>query len=121
MKQLMRNIKISTMVFLGIFLICQYAWAAAATYTYSINSTPSVTEENIETATFTITQSGDALTGNKSSSITLTPSGTAQSGTDYQDFVAAVTAADAAAGVTFDGTDELTFKAAFNNGTGKPR
>ncbi|MCP4929885.1 MAG: hypothetical protein GY918_12590, partial [Gammaproteobacteria bacterium] len=75
---------------------------------FSINSTASITE-NTQTATFDITLTGQVSAGN-TASVDITPSGSAVSGTDYDNFISAITsAASSTTGVTFDGTDTLTF------------
>uniref|UniRef100_UPI003564C6E5 DUF7948 domain-containing protein n=1 Tax=Stieleria sp. TaxID=2795976 RepID=UPI003564C6E5 len=96
-----------------------FEFLAGSKVSFTIGSTPSISEDLTETATFTVTLSGDALTGSDTASVEITVSGTALSGTDYDDFVSAiVTAAASTAGVTFDGTDTLTFDSAFNGGSG---
>ena len=90
-----------------------------ADVSFSVGSTASISEEAGATATFTVTLGGDALIGANTASVDIVASGTATSGTDYDNFVAAlVAAAGATAGVTFDGVDTLTFGASFNGGTG---
>ncbi|MFP6763291.1 MAG: Calx-beta domain-containing protein, partial [Planctomycetaceae bacterium] len=70
------------------------------------------------TATFTVTLSGDALTGGQTASVNLDESGSALSGTDYDDFDAAVSdAAAAESGVNLAGST-LTFDATFNGNSG---
>ena len=77
-----------------------------------------IDEDGGATATFTVTLGGDALTGANTASVDINATGSATSGTDYANFVAAlVAAAGATAGVTFDGVDTLTFDSTFN-GTG---
>ena len=85
--------------------------------TFSVSSTASISEDLAGTATFTVTLGGDPLTGANTASVEINATGTATSGTDYDDFVAAITAA-LPTGVTFDGTDTLTFDSSFNGGTG---
>ena len=91
-----------------------------ADVTFDVSSTASISEDFTETATFTVTLGGDALTGANTASVDITPTGTAGSGVDYDDFVAAlVTAAAGTAGVSFDGVDTLTFDSTLNgSGTG---
>jgi hypothetical protein len=92
---------------------------APADVDFSVTSTPSISEDSAETATFTVSLKGDPLTGSNTASVDIAVSGTATSGTDYSDFIAAInTAASAATGVTFDGVDTLTFDSSFNGGTG---
>ena len=92
---------------------------APANVYFSVTSTASISEDLGETSTFTVTLSGDPLTGSTTASVDITASGSATSGTDYSNFVSAITtAAGAAAGVTFDGVDTLTFDSTFNGGTG---
>ncbi|MDM8556260.1 PilC/PilY family type IV pilus protein [Desulfococcaceae bacterium HSG7] len=116
MKLRMQHIKISTMVFLGIFLLYQHVWAAVSIPIYAIDSTSSVSEG--EDATFTIS----VKTNQTNSSITLKLSESSTDGTDYENFVDAVTTAVAAeTNVTIDGTpttDEiaLTFNKKFGDG-----
>ncbi len=86
---------------------------------FTINSTPGISEELTETATFTLTLSGDALVDDNTASVDITASGSGLSGSDYDNFITAIaTAAGSTAGVTFDGVDTLTFDSAFNSGTG---
>jgi hypothetical protein len=90
-----------------------------ADVTFAISSTPSISEDLQETATFTINVGGDALTGTNTASVNVIASGSATSGTDYDNFITSITnAAAATAGVTFDGTDTLTFDSTFNANTG---
>ena len=86
---------------------------------FTINSTPSISEDLAETATFTVTLGGDALVGGSTASVDITASGSALSSTDYDNFITAIaTAAGLTTGVTFDGVDTLTFDSTFNGGTG---
>ncbi len=89
---------------------------AAADVTYTLNSTTSINEDSEATATFIITLGGDALVSANTSSVVITPSGTATSGADYDNFLTAVSAAaTATAGVSYDtGSQALTFDASFN-------
>nr|WP_161501586.1 cadherin-like domain-containing protein [Rhodopirellula sp. SM50] len=97
-----------------------YEFVAGPHINFAISSTPSISEDLAETATFTVTLGGDALVGATTASVDITALGTAVSGTDYDDFVSAIiTAAAATTGVTFDGTDTLTFDSSFNGGTGQ--
>ena len=94
---------------------------AAADVTYTLNSTTSINEDSEATATFIITLGGDALVSANTSSVVITPSGTATSGADYDNFLTAVSAAaTATAGVSYDsGSQALTFDSSFNaSGTG---
>ena len=59
-------------------------------------------------------------TGGNTASVDIIGSGSALSGTDYDNFITAiVNAAGATTGVTFDGVDTLTFDSTFNGGTGQ--
>ena len=87
---------------------------------FDIGSTASISEENTETATFTLTLGGGSLVGANTASVDIDATGTALSGTDYEDFVAAVAAAAAAnTGVTFDGANTLTFDSSFVGANGE--
>jgi len=86
--------------------------------TFDIDSTASIDEDTEETATFTITVGGQVSAGN-TASVDIAATGTAISGTDYDLFITALTnAAAATTGVTFDGTNTLTFDNTFNGNTG---
>ena len=92
---------------------------AAADVTFDVSSTASISEDLTETATFTVALGGDPLVAGLTASVDINASGSALSGTDYDNFVAAlVTAAAGTTGVAFDGTDTLTFDATFNGGSG---
>ncbi|WP_415911976.1 retention module-containing protein [Neptuniibacter sp. QD37_11] len=84
-----------------------------AAVTFAINSTPSISEELEETATFTVTLGGDPLVAGNTASVAITPSGDATSDEDYSDFVTAITtAANNTQGVSYsNGT--LTFDSTF--------
>ena len=94
--------------------------AAGTETTFAIDATTSISEELTETATFTVTLGGVAVTGGDTASVDISASGSAVSGTDYDNFISAIsTAADATTGVSFDGVDTLTFDSTFNGGTGE--
>ena len=85
-----------------------------ADITFDIASTASISEDLQETATFIITVGGDALIGANTASVDIVAGGSATSGTDFDNFIAAITsAASTTAGVSFDGTDTLTFDSNF--------
>ena len=87
--------------------------------TFDVSSTASISENLTETETFTVTLGGDPLLGGNTASVDIDATGTALSGVDYDDFVAAlVTQAALTTGVIFDGTDTLTFDSSFNGGSG---
>ncbi len=88
---------------------------------YAIVSTLTISEDTEETAIFSVILSGNApLTGINTSSVVITPAGSATSGTDYQNFITALTnAAASTVGVSYDnGTQTLTFDSGFNGGRG---
>jgi Ca2+-binding RTX toxin-like protein len=75
---------------------------------FAISSTPSISEDTAETATFSVAMTGTLATG-ETASVDLTPSGSATDATDHAAFMTAVaTAATAATGVTLSG-NTLTF------------
>jgi hypothetical protein len=91
----------------------------SADVNFTITSTASISEDAGATATFTLTLGGDALQGPNTASVDIIATGSATSGTDYDDFVTALTnTAGSTPGVTFDGTDTLTFDSTFNGGSG---
>ena len=99
--------------------VAKFSADTSPSITFTISSTPSISEDLTETATFTVTLQGDALAGGNTASVDIVASGSALSGADYDNFVSAIaTAAGATAGVTFDGVDTLTFDSTFNGGAG---
>ncbi|MRI35078.1 hypothetical protein EOPP23_19085 [Endozoicomonas sp. OPT23] len=90
-----------------------------ASVRFGIRSTASISEDRQETATFTLDITGTPLAADNAASVVLTPGGTATSGSDYDDFMAAVSAsAVATAGVRFDkDSGTLTFDSGFTGTT----
>ena len=87
---------------------------------FTIDSTASISEELAEQSTFNVTLVGDPLVGGNTASVDIVGSGTALSGTDYENVKTAIAnAASTTTGVTFDGVDSLTFDSSFNGGTGQ--
>jgi hypothetical protein len=94
-----------------------------ADVTFAISSTPSISEAAADAATFTVTLGGDQLSAGNTASVIIVAVGSATSGSDYDDFVAAITAAAAVtAGVTYIPASMfvpavLTFDSAFATGS----
>ncbi|NND71023.1 MAG: tandem-95 repeat protein, partial [Rhodothermales bacterium] len=87
---------------------------------FTIDSTISISEDLAEQSTFSVVLGGDALAGGNTASVDIVASGSAQSGTDYDNFITAIAnAAGTTAGVTFDAVDTLTFDSSFNGGAGQ--
>ena len=82
-----------------------------ADVTFAVSSTASISPKKpVRRRPSPCTLGGDALTGANTASVDINATGTATTGTDYDNFMAAlVTAAGATAGVSFDGVDTLTF------------
>ena len=84
------------------------------TVDFAITATAATVAEDGGTAQFSIEQTGDSIAAGETASVDIANGGSAISGTDYDDFVVAVTAAaSTTAGVSFDGTATLTFDDTF--------